>query len=445
MLRRGPPSHAVKHTNRRYIVTLALVAAGILVFGSLLRPRQPSTDLPVPGLSQADRSRLARYAQRRELDLMTDYFRTVVNDANGQIVQLPSLNRTGLVWEPGVVLTVRTERRFPDAATLSTSTADIGVVPSVAGPHLPIVTLRTPEVAGFVEVLRRRAALLDPGSWTVALWRRNRELHFTPAHFLGVASAAQCDEQPVDELLSSVTWTEEMAGGGVFDLDGRLLGVIVPCGDRFVAVAAESIEMLLRQGSTVESRLVGRYGLRLGPLTEEEVEHYGSGEGVVVREVWTGYLAAQAGFMPGDIVVAINAEPIGSPEQLELLTAPAGVEAFDVSIRRQGRLVVVELPTDPSLADRRPVTTGASGLVWEPPLEGYVIDTVIPGSPADTVGIRPGDRLLRIDGAEPANLAHVGAVLAPGRTTPAFVELERRHRRWGVLLPVAVESEPSDG
>jgi len=434
----------VKHTNRRYIVTLALVAAGILIFGSLLRPRQPSTDQPVPGLSQADRGRLARYAQRRELDDMTEYFRTVVNDANRRIVQLPSLGRTGLVWAPGVVLTVRTERRFPDAATLSTSAGDIGVVPSIAGPHLPIATLRMPETTGFVEVLRRRAALLDPGSWTVALWRRNRELHFTPAHFLGIAPV-QCDEQPVDELLSSVSWTEEMAGGGVFDLDGRLLGVIVPCGDRFVAADAESIEMLLREGSTVESRLLGRYGLRLGPLTEEEVEHYGNGEGVVVREVWTGYLAAQAGFMPGDIVVALNAEPIGSPEQLEPLTAPAGVEAFDVAIRRRGTPVVLQLPTDPSRPDRTPATTGAFGLVWEPPPEGYVIDTVIPGSPADMVGIRPGDRLLRIDGAEPANLAQVGAVLAPGRTTPAFVELERRHRRWGVLLPVAVEREPSDG
>ena len=434
----------MRHTNRRYVVTLALVAAGILVFGSLLRPRQPSTDQPALGLSQADRSRLARYTQRSALDNMTDYFRNVVNDASGRIVQLPSLARTGLVWEPGVVLTVRTERRFPDAATLSTSMGDIGVVPSVAGPHLPIAALRMPEVDGFAEVLRRRASLLDPGSWTVALWRRNRELHFTPAHFLGIASA-QCDEQPVDELLSSVSWTEEMAGGGVFDLDGRLLGVIVPCGGRFVAADSESIEMLLRQGRTVESRLLGRYGLRLGPLTDEEVEYYGSGEGVVVREVWTGYLAAEAGFMPGDIVVAVNAEPIATSEQLEPLTAPAGVEAFDVAIRRRGELLVVQLPTDPSLPDRRPATTGASGLVWESPLEGYVIDTVIPGSPADTVGIRSGDRLLRIDGEAPANLAQVGAGLAPGRRMPAFVELERRGRRWGVLLPVAEEMEPSDG
>lgn len=434
----------MKHTNRRYIVTITLVAAGILVFGSLLRPRQPSTDQPVPGLSQADRSRLARYAQRRDLDSMTDFFRTVVNDASGRIVQLPSLDRTGLVWEAGVVLTVRTERRFPDAATLATATGDIGVVPSVAGPHLPIAALRMPEVDGFAEVLRRRAALLDPGSWTVALWRRNRELHFTPAHFLGIASA-QCDEQPVSELLSSVSWTEEMAGGGVFDLDGRLLGVIVPCGSRFVAVDSESIEMLLRQGRTIESRLLGRYGLRLGPLTAEEVEHYGIGEGVVVREVWTGYLAAEAGFVPGDIVVALNAEPIGSSEQLEPLMAPADVETFDVEIRRRGEPLIVQLPTDPSLQGRGSATTEVAGLVWEPLPEGYVIDTVIPGSPADTVGIRAGDRLLRIDGAEPASLAQVAAVLAPGRLTPAFVELERRERRWGVLLPVTVESDPIDG
>ena len=149
--------------------------------------------------------------------------------------------------------------------------------------------------------------------------------------------------------------------------------------------------------------------------------------------------------MPGDIVVAVNAEPIASSEQLEPLTTPAGIEAFDVEIRRRGKLVVVQLATDPSLPDRRPATTGASGLVWEAPLEGYVIDTVIPGSPADTVGIRSGDRLLRIDGEAPANLAQVGAVLAPGRRMPTFVELERRWRRWGVLLPVAVEMEPSDG
>ena len=434
----------MRHTNRRYVVTLALVATGILVLGSLLRPRQHVTDTPVQGLSQAAQSRLARLTQRRELDRITNYFRTVVNDANGPVVQLPSLNRTGLVWEPGVVLTVRTERRFPDAATLSTSAGDIGVAPIVAGPHLSIAALRTPEIEGFVEVLPRGASLLEPGSWTVALWRRNRELHFTPAHFLGIVSA-ECDEQPVDELVSSVSWTDDMAGGGLFDLDGRLIGVIIPCGDRFVAADAESVQLLLRQGQTVESRLLGRYGLRVERLTDDEVVHYGSGQGVVVREVWTGYLAAHAGFIPGDIIVAVNAEPIGSPEQLEPLTSPSGLEAFEVAVRRRGELLVVRLPTDPAVTSRDRVIAGASGLVWERPLGGYLIDAVIPGSPADTVGIRAGDRLLGINGAAPANLAQVDAVLAPGRDTAAFVELERGNRRWGVLLPVAPESEQSDG
>ena len=433
----------MSHTNRRYILTLALVAAGILVFGSLLRPRQIATDEPVPGLSQAELSRLARFTQRRELDNMTAYFRTVVSDANRRILQLPSLARTGLVWAPGVILTVRTEWRFPDTATLSTATGDIAVVPSVAGPHLPIAALRMPE-DGFVEVLRRRAALLEPGSWTVALWRRNRELHFTPAHFLGIAPA-QCDEQPVDELLSSVSWTDDMAGGGVFDLDGRLIGVIIPCGNRFVATDAESIERLLRQGRTVESRLLGRYGVRLESLTDDELEYYGSGQGVIVREVWTGYLAAHAGLIPGDIVVAVNAEPIGSPEQLEPMTTPSGIETFEVAIRRSGELLVVALPTDPSLTDPSPGTAGASGLVWEPPPDGYLIDAVVPGSPADMVGIRAGDRLLRIDGEVPADLTHVSAVLAPERDTAAFVELERQRRRWGVLIPARVDSESSDG
>ena len=434
----------MKQANSRYIVTLALAAATILVVGSLLRPRQTATDTPVPaaGPSQAELSRLARLAQRRSLDNMTEYFGAVADDANAHVVQLPSLGRSGLVWEPGVVLTARTELRFPDAATLSTPTGNVGVVTIAAGPHLPVAALRMSETEGLVAVLRRQAALLEPGSWTVALWRGDRELRFTPAHFLGIAPA-QCDGQPVDELLASVTWTREMAGGGLFDLDGRLVAAIIRCADRFLAADVDSVEMLLSQGQTIEARLLARYGLRLNSLTEDEQIHFDSGAGVVVREVWTDYLADVVGLRPGDVLLAINAEPIASPNQLEPLATATGFDGFDVAIRRLGTLVVVRLPTDPTVMSTSDGQT-VPGFIWAPPPIGYPINSVVPDGQADLAGIRAGDRLLRINGEEVETLAEVQTVLSSDRQESTFIELERRGRRWGVLLPAQNPGEPTD-
>ena len=409
----------------------------ILVVGSLLRPRQSTstTDEPVPAApSQAELSRLTRSTQRRSLDDMTEFFGTVARDARTGVVGLPSLGRSGLVWEPGLVLTARTEWRFPDAATLSTPAGDIGVAAVAAGPHLPIAALRMSDVQGLLPPQRELATSLETGAWTLALWRRDNEVSFTPTHFLGIAPL-RCGGQLVDEVLFSVPWTREMAGGGLFNLDGDLVALIVPCAERFAAVAAGDIDALLTQAQSLEGQLLKRYGVRLALLTEAEQEHLGRGEGLIIREVWTEYLADAAGLAPGDSLVAINAELIGRLEQLEPLAEPMGFDVFDVAVYRGENLVRVQLPTDPSVLETIEDATSVAGLVWKPPSVGYVIDAVVPQSRADTAGIRAGDRLLRINTIEPEDLDQVRDVLSPERETPAFVELERGGRRWGVLLP----------
>ena len=425
----------MNQVNRRYIVTLAAVATMILVVGSLLRPRQPTTDEPMPPApSQAELSRLAQATQRRSLDDMTDYFANVARDARAGVVGLPSLSRTGIVWEPGLVLTARTEWRFPDAATLSSPAGDIGVAAVAAGPHLPIAALRMSDVQGLRPPIRGPTTVLEPGEWTLALWRRDNEVSFTPAHFLGT-TPIRCGGLLVDEVLSSVPWTREMAGGGLFTLDGTLVAVIIPCAERFAAVAGRDIDALLSRGQTLEGQLLRRYGVRLDVLTEVEQEHLGRGDGIIIREVWTEYLADTAGLAPGDFLVAINAELIGRPDQLEPLAEAPGFDAFDVAVYRRENLVRVELPTDSSVLETPNDATGAAGLVWHLPPVGYIIDAVVPQSRADAAGIRAGDRLLRIDTIEPQDLDEVREVLSPERPTPVFLELERHGRRWGMLLP----------
>jgi hypothetical protein len=416
------------------VATLAVVAGGILLVGYWLRPTQPTTDEQVPAPSQTELSRLTQITQRRSLDDMTDYFSTVADDVRASVVGLPSLELSGVMWEPGVALTARTDPRFPLATTVSTPGGDnIGVASDVFGPQIPIATVQMSDIQGLAPTRQRSAAVLSPGSWMLAVWRRQRAVNFVPAYFLGTA-IVQCGDQMVDELRSNVAWSRDMAGGGLFDLDSSLIGIILPCGDRFAAVAGESISTMLQQGSSTIGRVLGRYGVLFDSLTEDEQVYFGRGGGVVIREVWTGYPADAAGLKPGDILIAINAEPIGAPEQLAPLGDATDVDTLDVAVLRGDEIVPVVLSTDTSLFSASDEVDVRPGIVWEPEPVGHLIDSVVPNSPADIAGIRAGDRLVRIDSQEPVGLAQAVETLAPDREESVFLEIDRAGRRWGVLL-----------
>ena len=423
----------MNRTERRYVATLAVVAGGILLVGYWLRPTQPTTDEQIPAPSQTELSRLTQITQRRSLDDMTDYFSTVADDVQASVVGLPSLELSGVMWAPGVALTARTEPRFPLATTVSTPGGVIGVASDVFGPQIPIATVQMSDMQGLAPPRQRSAAVLSPGSWMLAVWRRQRAVSFVPAHFLGTA-IVQCGDQAVDELRSNVAWSRDMAGGGLFDLDSNLIGIILPCSDRFAAVAVEGISTMLQEGSSAIGRVLGRYGVLFDSLTEDEQVYFGRGGGVVIREVWTGYPADAAGLKPGDILIAINAEPIGAPEQLDPLGDAVDVDTLDVAVLRGEEMIPVVLSTDASLLAAPDELDVQPGIVWEPGPVGHLIDSVIPDSPADLAGIRAGDRLVRIDSQEPVDLAQAVETLAPDREESVFLEIDRAGRRWGVLL-----------
>ena len=426
-------------TKRRYIVTLSAVAAGILIFGSLLRPTETTTDAPIRSPSQAELSRLAHLAQRRSLESMTEYFSTVVSDVESSVIELPSLRRSGLLWESGLVLTARAERKFPYATTVSTPSGDVGVAAVSGGPHLPIVALRISTIAGIRLPRKRSAERLDRGEWTVAVWRQDRQANFTPTHFLGTAPVG-CGEHIVNELLSSVTWTQDMAGGGLFDLDGNLIAVIVLCDRGFSAISTDDIASLLSIGQSLEGQLLNRFGLRTGMLTEAEAKHVGLSHGVVIREIWRGYPADGVGLAPGDVLFALGSSAIDNSDQLEALTE-TDVPVFDVTVYRDETLLDIQLPTEVPLVAPSDTLSSAEGLEWKAPSDGLTVDAVAPNSQANAAGISAGDRLLRINGVAVQDANQVRDVLSSDRSTSVFVELERTGRRWIVLLPQPESSE----
>jgi serine protease Do len=65
----------------------------------------------------------------------------------------------------------------------------------------------------------------------------------------------------------------------------------------------------------------GRLGVVVQPLDEEARQQQGDGRGVMVTEA--SGAAAKAGIRPGDVILAVNANPVKSPEDLKKLVSRA--------------------------------------------------------------------------------------------------------------------------
>ena len=147
-----------------------------------------------------------------------------------------------------------------------------------------------------------------------------------------------------------------MLGGGLFDLEGNLLGVIVECRGQLKVVAAAGVESIIAR-DTAEQRLLGTYGVMVGPLSLEEQAYFKTGDGVLVREVWTDFGGDLAGLRPGDIIRTVNGQAVTS--SADLVVPAASASPVNLVVRR-GRstvpsnskpVTVQRTPTRPAARD----------------------------------------------------------------------------------------------
>lgn len=82
----------------------------------------------------------------------------------------------------------------------------------------------------------------------------------------------------------------------------------------------------------------GRLGVSVRSLTPQEQREAGTQGGVIVQEAYGA--AARAGIQPGDVIVSVNGEKVGSVEQLRSLVAKAGKKAAILVERGDSRIFV---------------------------------------------------------------------------------------------------------
>jgi len=158
--------------------------------------------------------------------------------------------------------------------------------------------------------------------------------------------------------------------------------------------------------------------------------------------------AAVAGIEPGDTIVAVDGRPTPTWESVlnELLSAVVGERAVELTVAREGGRRQVTI--DPrGTVDIDAVGRGSlfSELGFEPrAIElAPVLGQVVAGDAADRAGLKPGDRIVAVDG-DPVDdwfAFRDRVVAAPG--TPLEVTFERAgDKRTTTVVPDAVEAAP---
>ena len=414
----------VRKSDRKYIAVLAVACVLILLVGALVRP-DSRRDGSQPAVS-ADLLQSERIVQRRDVEQIADYFSHVASQVEDSVVLLGATGHSGVVWRTGEVVTAAGLGPFPASDRTALGSREVELTTLVAAPHLPYVLLSAPRDARISD--RREVRLYGRGAWVLAVWRsRNGGLRYAPGNMFGVADR-RCGDVDLSEVQTNLGVGDLQPGAGIFTVDGGLVAIALECSGVLIAADVGVLGNLVRARPTLADQLVSRFGMRAGIAEEAEREFFGHEGGVLVREIWWGYRAHQAGLMPGDIVLELDGVSVESLDDLRGLVLPVSREVHELRVWRVRRERTVRLLS--RATTRAAVST--RGIVGDE--GGLPIMSVIPGSPADKSGALPGDRVLTVNQRAPRTYADLRAAFGRERGRPLYLVLERRGRIWGTLV-----------
>ncbi len=257
------------------------------------------------------------------------------------------------------------------------------------------------------------------------------------------------------------------SGGPGFNLNGEVVGIntaiFSPSGGNVgiafaipASVATDVISKLKETGTV--SR--GWLGVQIQPVTQDIADSLGLSEaaGALVVAPQAGSPGEDAGIQQGDVVTAVNGDPVKDPRDLaRRIAAYAPDTTVDVTLWRDGKATELEvklgeLPAEQSASagtenDAAPAPEAEQelsglGLSVRPADggKGLAIIDVDPSSDAADKGLKAGETITSVNNQEVSSAADVQKVLdqakKDGRTRALFqVESESGSRF--VALPIA--------
>jgi S1-C subfamily serine protease len=258
----------------------------------------------------------------------------------------PRYGASGVVWAEGIVVTAdhvveqedNVSVTLADGQPLSASLVgrdpetDLAVlrVASLAAPSIPKGS--TPRVSSLALLVTR------PG--------RSEQASLAAVRSVGDAPRRGRRAQPLPIIAVDVTFHPGYSGGGLVDVEGRLLGIAT---SGFGRGQGGGVIIGLSRVEQVVNALLEHGRIRRGYLgvTSQPVEipsamraAIGDQErGLLILNVASDSPADQGGLLMGDVLIAIADEPIQGPRDLRaLLTAERVGQAVPVKVLRGGQV-----------------------------------------------------------------------------------------------------------
>ncbi len=210
------------------------------------------------------------------------------------------------------------------------------------------------------------------------------------------------------------------SGGPLFNMDGKVIGIntaIVAQGQGIgFAIPINMAKSILSDLKTKGRVTRGWLGISVQDITEDIAKNMNLTErsGALVSDVFKGDPADKAGIKVGDIITEINGKKIKDTHDLLLTIAGIQVgERASIKVLRDGkeltfRILVAERKDTAEVVSSKDAK-GHFGIVAQdisPEMArqlginqnaGVIITNVVPGSPADDVGVQPQDIIVQVN------------------------------------------------
>lgn len=148
----------------------------------------------------------------------------------------------------------------------------------------------------------------------------------------------------------------------------------------------------------------------------------------IIGVVKAGSSAEQAGFQPGDRIVAFNNVENPTWRRIQLDAAISPEKPVPVTVERNGQRIQTEI------VPRKEMVSGGQeiGILDIEPDMGaapVIVGTVEPNTPAEEAGLKPGDRIVAINDTNLRNMQQVGDLVQAGKDQPIRLTVERDGQR----------------
>ncbi|MBI5545508.1 MAG: Do family serine endopeptidase [Deltaproteobacteria bacterium] len=247
------------------------------------------------------------------------------------------------------------------------------------------------------------------------------------------------------------------SGGPLFDLEGNVVGIntaIVASGQGIgFAVPINLVKTLLPQLERTGKVVRGFLGVTVQDLTPDLARAMGLEQtsGALLSAVEPNGPAAKAGLASGDVVVALEGEPVKAAAELSRRVAalPPGQKVTVRYLRKgkasEAQATLGERPSRPSRRGEGPSPEESLGLSLgsvTPEMRrelgtdaGALVTDVQPGTRAARSGIRPGDVIVEANGQPVRSAQEFVAIARSARDKPVLVRVMREGSGFFAAIP----------